>query len=77
MKRIYLLLTLTLLTISGAMAQVSIEKPYAVGADISWLQSQEDRGTTFSDGGVAGDAIEIMRDNGFNYIRLRIFVNPR
>ena len=77
MKRIYLLLTLALLTISGATAQVSIEKPYAVGADISWLQSQEDRGTTFSDGGVAGDAIEIMRDNGFNYIRLRIFVNPR
>ena len=61
----------------AAQAQVTIEKPYAVGADISWLQSQEDYGMRFSDGGVEGDAIEILRDNGFNYIRLRIFVNPK
>jgi arabinogalactan endo-1,4-beta-galactosidase len=54
-----------------------VERPYAVGADISWLQWQEDMGVEFSDGGVKGDAIEIMRDNGFNYIRLRLFVNPR
>ena len=58
-------------------AQVTIEHPYAVGADISWLQSQEDYGVRFSDGGVEGDAIEILKDNGFNYIRLRIFVNPK
>ena len=61
----------------AVQAQVTIEKPYAVGADISWLQSQEDHGVRFSDGGVEGDAIEILRDNGFNYIRLRLFVNPR
>lgn len=61
----------------AVQAQVTIEKPYAVGADISWLQSQEDYGMRFSDGGVEGDAIEILRDNGFNYIRLRIFVNPK
>ena len=62
---------------SVAKAQVSVERPYAVGADISWLQSQEAHGTVFSDGGVEGDALAILRDNGFNYIRLRIFVNPR
>lgn len=61
----------------AVQAQVTIEKPYAVGADISWLQSQEDHGVRFSDGGVEGDAIEILRDNGFNYIRLRLFVNPK
>ncbi len=72
------LLTLcSLLTVVALMAQVSIEKPYATGADISWLQSQEARGVRFSDGGVEGDALAILRDNGFNYIRLRIFVNPR
>lgn len=61
----------------AAMAQGIGEIPYTVGADISWLQSQEDRGTEFSDGGVKGDALEILRDNGFNYIRLRLFVDPR
>ena len=61
----------------AVQAQVTIEKPYAVGADISWLQSQEDHGVRFSDGGIEGDAIEILRDNGFNYIRLRLFVNPK
>ncbi len=61
----------------AAMAQGIGEIPYTVGADISWLQSQEDRGTEFSNGGVKGDALEILRDNGFNYIRLRLFVDPR
>ena len=76
MKRL-LLLTIALVTLSVASAQVSIDRPYAVGADISWLQSQEARGTQFSDRGEAGDALDILRDNGFNYIRLRLFVNPR
>jgi arabinogalactan endo-1,4-beta-galactosidase len=64
-------------SLSMAMAQGSTERPYAVGADISWLQWQEDMGVEFSDGGIKGDALDILRDNGFNYIRLRLFVNPR
>ena len=73
-----LLSTLAALVIGiAAMAQGIGEIPYTVGADISWLQSQEDRGTEFSDGGIKGDALEILRDNGFNYIRLRLFVDPR
>ena len=66
-----------LFSLSMAVAQSSTERPYAVGADISWLQWQEAMGVEFSDGGVKGDALEILRDNGFNYIRLRLFVNPR
>lgn len=76
MKKLLCLLV-ALALFSVAKAQVSVERPYAVGADISWLQSQEAHGTVFSDGGVEGDALAILRDNGFNYIRLRIFVNPR
>ena len=73
-----LLSTLVAMVIGiAAMAQGIGEIPYTIGADISWLQSQEDRGTEFSDGGVKGDALEILRDNGFNYIRLRLFVDPR
>lgn len=49
---------------------------FAIGADISWLPSQEDKGTVFSDKGVKKDALEIMKDHHFNWIRLRLFVDP-
>jgi arabinogalactan endo-1,4-beta-galactosidase len=47
-----------------------------LGADISFLPQLESRGMKFSDNGVAGDPLEIMKAHGFNYIRLRIFVDP-
>ncbi len=47
-----------------------------LGADISFLPQQEARGIKFSDGGVQKDAIAILKDHGFNYIRLRLFVDP-
>ena len=47
-----------------------------IGADISFLPQIEERGMKFYDGGREKDAIELLRDHGFNYIRLRIFVNP-
>jgi arabinogalactan endo-1,4-beta-galactosidase len=50
--------------------------PFILGADISRVQADEDRGVTFSDNGVAKDILQILKDHGFNYIRLRVFVNP-
>jgi beta-galactosidase len=48
-----------------------------LGADISFLPELENRGMKFSDDkGTPGDAIQIMKDHGFNYIRLRIFNEP-
>jgi arabinogalactan endo-1,4-beta-galactosidase len=47
-----------------------------IGADISFLPQMESRGRKFYDDGSEKDAIHILRDHGFNYIRLRIFVNP-
>ena len=47
-----------------------------LGADISFLPQLEAKGIKFSDKGVEKDAIEILKDHGFNYIRLRLFVNP-
>lgn len=47
-----------------------------LGADISWLPQMEERGSKFSVNGEEKDAITALADNGFNYIRLRIFVNP-
>ena len=76
MRKIVLLLA-AIISLTSLSAQKIADDVHAVGADISWLQSQEDRGTKFSDSGVEGDAIEILRNNGFNYIRLRLFVDPR
>ena len=47
-----------------------------MGADISFLPQLEDRGIKFSDKGVEKDAIQILKDHGFNYVRLRIFNDP-
>ncbi|WP_114790757.1 beta-galactosidase GalA [Niabella yanshanensis] len=47
-----------------------------LGADISFLPQLEARGVKFSDKGEVKDAIDILKDHGFNYIRLRIFNNP-
>ena len=50
MRRFILMVAAVVLCVSTAIAQVSVERPYAVGADISWLQAQEDHGVVFSDG---------------------------
>ena len=47
-----------------------------IGADISFLPQIEDRGMKFSENGKEIDAITLLKNHGFNYIRLRIFVNP-
>jgi len=47
-----------------------------LGADISFLPELEARNIHFSDNKGERDAIEILKDHGFNYIRLRIFNEP-
>ena len=47
-----------------------------IGADISHLPELEGKGIKFSDNAVQKDAIEILKDHGFNYVRLRIFNDP-
>ncbi|RXK57744.1 DUF4982 domain-containing protein [Lacibacter luteus] len=47
-----------------------------IGADISFLPELEARGMKFSDKAVTKDAIEIIKDHGINYVRLRIFHDP-
>ena len=47
-----------------------------IGADISWLPELENRGRKFYKGGEEIDAIQLLKEHGFNYIRLRLFVNP-
>ncbi len=48
-----------------------------LGADISSLKKSEDKGGVYaySDGSQA-DALQILKDNGMNYARLRVWVDP-
>ncbi len=50
--------------------------PYILGADISWVQEDEAEGSTYYDHGKQKDIFQILKDHGFNYVRLRVFVNP-
>src|SRR5580658_9557152 len=52
------------------------EKEKMLGADISFLPQLENRGVKFFEDSVQEDAIRILKDHGFNYIRLRIFNDP-
>jgi beta-galactosidase len=47
-----------------------------IGADISFLPELEAKGIKFSDNGIQKDAILILKEHGFNYVRLRIFNEP-
>ncbi|HEY6503212.1 MAG TPA: beta-galactosidase GalA [Chitinophagaceae bacterium] len=74
----------------GSALSINIDKKYElkgeaakkrevgkmIGADISFLPQLEDRGMKFSDNGTEKDAITILKDHGFNYVRLRIFNDP-
>jgi arabinogalactan endo-1,4-beta-galactosidase len=67
--------------VSGKLARntgktVPMRPSFILGADISAVPAQEARGIKFSDNGVTNDVLQILKDHGFNYIRLRVFVQP-
>ena len=50
---------------------------YAVGADLSFLKfAEEEQGIRFKDEGVERPGLEIFRDHGYDWIRLRLFHTP-
>ncbi len=50
---------------------------FMLGADISGVQEEVDQGATYFDtDGVEKPILEILRHHGFNYVRLRTFVDP-
>ncbi len=61
-------------TTASYVAKTTTDK--SLGADISFLPELEAKGIKFSSHGVEKDVIQILKENGFNYIRLRIFHNP-
>ena len=49
---------------------------YAIGADLSFLKQTEERGTVFKEGGQAKPGLQIFKEHGYNWIRLRLFHTP-
>jgi arabinogalactan endo-1,4-beta-galactosidase len=49
---------------------------YAIGADLSFLKQAEDRGTVFKDSNEIKPGLEIFKNHGYNWIRLRLFHTP-
>jgi arabinogalactan endo-1,4-beta-galactosidase len=50
---------------------------YAVGADLSFLKSAEDSGFAFRENDSIKPGLQIFRDHGYNWIRLRLFHTPK
>jgi len=50
---------------------------FILGADISWVQQQEDEGVHFTDHGEQKDILAILKAHDFNWIRLRVFHDPK
>jgi arabinogalactan endo-1,4-beta-galactosidase len=49
---------------------------YAFGADVSSTMQLEQNGKVFKENGVAKPALQILRDNGYNWVRLRVCHDP-
>jgi arabinogalactan endo-1,4-beta-galactosidase len=66
-----------ILTVCLALGHFSIRaSDFAFGADLSFLKQAEDRGFVFRDGPNALPGLQIFRNHGYNWIRLRLFVEP-
>ena len=61
------------LAVAGSFSRAA---EFAFGADLSFLKQAEDRGTVFKDGTNALPGLQIFKNHGYNWIRLRIFVEP-
>ena len=49
---------------------------FILGADITFTQQDEAGGATFTDNGVTLPILQLLKNHGFNYVRLRTFVDP-
>jgi arabinogalactan endo-1,4-beta-galactosidase len=74
-RRILLLCLLPLVALVWRSRSVQA-LDYAIGADLSFLKQAEDRGTEFKDNGEAKPGLQIFKDHGYNWIRLRLFHTP-
>lgn len=61
--------------IIGFSPQLNAQE-YAIGADLSFVKEAEDKGFQFKENGVVKKGLDIFREHGYNWIRLRLFHTP-
>ncbi|MBQ9274677.1 MAG: glycosyl hydrolase 53 family protein [Succinivibrio sp.] len=62
---------------TGPISKANVKSGFIKGADVSTLKEMEDAGFVYYDAqGNAKDALTILKENGFNYIRLRLWNDP-
>ena len=68
-------LLIFLLVFTLQTSRISAQK-YAIGADLSFLKSAEDRGFSFRENDSVKSGLHIFKDHGYNWIRLSLFHTP-
>jgi beta-galactosidase len=63
-------------TVSDAQTWKARPVDRMLGADISFLPQLEGRGIKFHENGKEVDAVQLLKEHGMNYVRLRIFNDP-
>jgi arabinogalactan endo-1,4-beta-galactosidase len=76
MKRETKLVVLALFFVQFGVCAAVHAADYIVGADLSFLKQAEDRGMVFKDANEAKPGLQIFKDHGYNWIRLRLFHTP-
>lgn len=67
---------LELLLQTGFVQLCFSQIPFVRGADVSFLDQIETDGGVFKENGIATDCLKILKDHGFNYVRLRLWNDP-
>jgi arabinogalactan endo-1,4-beta-galactosidase len=57
-------------------AQGAAGQAVIAGADVSYLRQMESRGVVFKDAGVAEAGLQILKNHGYTWVRLRVMVDP-
>ena len=71
MTRLAVLASVLVLGVASVSAQDVI-----AGADVSFLRQMESRGVVFKDAGLAKPGLQILKDHGYTWVRLRVMVDP-
>lgn len=80
--KLVMCIVMTICLVGTSYTKVSAERTsedysdFIRGADLSNLNMVEELGGTYYENGVQKDAIEILKEHGANYVRLKLWVDP-
>ncbi|HLI70539.1 MAG TPA: glycosyl hydrolase 53 family protein [Ktedonobacteraceae bacterium] len=56
--------------------EFEVFQPFMKGVDVSTLLLMEENGAVYYENGVRKNFLQILKENGVNYVRVRLWVNP-